>query len=109
MNIFGSFVNLIENVKFGKWYTKNVEKGIRKITKLLRDNGINTTYSCEHAMVVEAECYDSSDIDFIEQLLTKNGYKTFRIELRYYKKDGESSNRHFLIKFPMIDGYICDR
>ena len=32
------------------WYDENIEEGIRYIVKLLRDNGFNTTCSCEHEM-----------------------------------------------------------
>jgi hypothetical protein len=61
-------------------FYKNIEPGIRNVVKLLRDNGINTTCSCEHEMYIEFECYsDSSEIDTIYYALFNAGYRGFKI------------------------------
>jgi len=58
-----------------------IEPGVRDIVKLLRDNGVNTTCSCEHSMTIEFDtCNDSSYLDIIYLLLFNNGYRGFRID-----------------------------
>jgi len=54
------------------WYEENIEEGIRDVVKALRDNGINTTCSCEHEMWIEAETYDpSSELNTIFNVLVE--------------------------------------
>ena len=69
------------------WYKTMIEKEIRPIVKLLRDNGINTVYSCGHAMCVECISISYRDLDDIVNLLYGEGYRDFnvicRTEMRY--------------------------
>lgn len=81
-----------------KWY-KNIEKGIRRVVKLLRNNGINTTYSCHHAMVIEAENYSSDEIDAVYNLLVQNGYEGFTLELKLFQEFEERPRRFLRIQF----------
>jgi len=69
------------------WYD-SIEPGVREVVRLLRDNGINTTHSCEHTMEVEAEAYESADIARVYDLLIEDGHDGFTIILAYYKQDG---------------------
>ena len=54
------------------WYD-SLEPGVRPFVRLLRDNGINTTCSCEHTMTIEAEWrYDDEPRCVWELLCTGN-------------------------------------
>lgn len=55
--------------KYNQWYKTAIEPRIRPIVKLLRDNGINTTCSCEHEMYVDASNDLGGVIDDIDHLL----------------------------------------
>lgn len=56
-----------------EWYD-TIEPGIRPIVRLLRDNGINTTCSCEHTMRVEADWQLDEELRVIYGLLCEQGY-----------------------------------
>ena len=61
------------------WYD-SLEAPIRKLVKLLRDNGFNTTCSCGHGMWVELELYQGMDgLERIRSLLLEHGYRDFTI------------------------------
>lgn len=65
------------------WYA-GIEKGIRQQVWLLRNNGINTTCSCEHEMYIEFDSYSpTEEKDIIYNTLTENGYEGFIIEFCY--------------------------
>lgn len=81
------------------WYEQNIELGIRDIVRLLRDNGVNTTYSCHHAMVIEAENSDDAELTYIYNLLIENGYDNFKIELCLYKEKDKHLRRYISIQF----------
>ena len=82
------------------WYEENIEEGIRPIVKLLRDNGINTTYSCQVAMVVEAECYSDTDLLKVYNLLVENGYDGFILKSIMHKERGQMLKWHLYLHFP---------
>ena len=65
------------------WYDKHIEEPIRLLVKLLRNNGINTTCSCGHEMYVECETYGNyyDEASGVNELLTKNGYNHFKVEV----------------------------
>lgn len=88
------------------WYDKNIEEGIRTAVKLLRDNGINTTYSCHHAMVIEAENYEDCEAERIYDLLVENEHDGFKIEMILFKECGQSLRRHLRLKFHKCP--VCD-
>lgn len=90
------------------WYD-NIEPGVRDLVRLLRNNGVNTYYSCDHAMVVEAENYQDEEVTMIHNLLMENGYDNFIIELRLYQHPGQLVRRNIRIKLPMKDGSFCER
>lgn len=81
------------------WYEEHIEEGIRTVVKLLRGNGINTTYSCHHAMVIEAENYENREIETIYDLLIENGYDGFKIEMVFYKERDKNLSRSLRLKF----------
>ncbi len=61
------------------WYD-SLEAPIRKLVKLLRDNGFNTTCSCGQGMWVELELYQGMDgLERIRSLLLEHGYRDFTI------------------------------
>lgn len=63
------------------WYN-NIEREIRAIVKLLRDNGVNTVCSCGHKMTVDVELYNNIDeAERIATLLVENGYSNFKIDI----------------------------
>ena len=65
---------LIEETEF----YKNIEPGVREIVRLLRDNGINTTCSCEHERYIQ---YDAVDLAYetlvIHNLLSNYGLRGY--------------------------------
>ena len=65
------------------WYEEFVEEPIRPVVKLLRDNGINTTSSCGHAMTVEFDLFTGGDLDRVNDLLFCAGYFHFEIEAHW--------------------------
>lgn len=79
------------------WYENKIEEGIRDIVWILRNNGINTIYSCEHAMVIEAENYEPDEILLVYNLLIERGFSNFKIELVYYQEYNGFLNRHLRI------------
>jgi len=79
------------------WY-ECIEPGVRELVRLLRSNGVNTTCSCEHARVVEAEAYAAADIEQIYDLLVENNYDGFAIDLTYYKPAGQSLVRCLVVR-----------
>lgn len=77
-----------------KWYENNIEEGVRNVVRLLRDNGINTTYSCHCAMVIEAENYEDAEMSRIYDLLVENGYDDFKLSMILMKELGQRPQRH---------------
>ena len=55
------------------WYD-SIEPGIRPFVRLLRDNGINTTCSCEHTMTIDATWVDDDEPRRIWELLCTGNY-----------------------------------
>ena len=81
------------------WYEQNIEEGIRETVRLLRDNGINTTSSCQHVMAIEAENYESSEIEKIYNLLIERGFDGFTIEVALTKEKNQSLRRGLFLRF----------
>ncbi len=88
------------------WYEGNIEEGLRAVVRLLRDNGINTYYSCHHSMVIEAENYEGSDMERVYNLLVDGGYDGFTIEIILVKAQGERLERRLLLEFHRCP--VCD-
>lgn len=65
------------------WYN-TIEPGIREVVRLLRDNGINTTCSCEHEMIVQFDVVWMEDVDRAYNALVNNGHHGFRIETQLH-------------------------
>ena len=90
------------------WYEKNIEEPIRNLVKLLRNNGINTTCSCGHEMYCECEThgnwYDESK--GVYDLLVKNGYKHFKIEVTRGIDETGRSYSLLIIWLPKINGKL---
>ena len=61
------------------WYD-TIEKEIRPIVRLLRDNGYNTTGSCGHDRYVELDIYDFKQVELLWRLLYDKGYRDFIVE-----------------------------
>ena len=53
------------------WYEREIEEPIRRLVKLLRDNGFNTVFSCRHDMYCESEYY-GEDLTRLFELLSEN-------------------------------------
>lgn len=75
------------------WYDENIEEGIRDVVKLLRDNGFNTTCSCEHKMYVEGNLIVDGDLkrmhDLIWNFLHENNIPiNFEIDINHKVVDG---------------------
>jgi MtN3 and saliva related transmembrane protein len=68
-----------KGVKTLDWYS-TLEPGVRDVVRLLRDNGFNTTCSCEHGRYVEMEWYADEDVTRLYNLLVENGHHDFTLE-----------------------------
>lgn len=72
------------------WYDENIEKGIRKEVKLLRDNGFNTICSCEHEKYIQCDLIMDGEFKRLHDLLFNNGYRNYKIEISNNVIDGHS-------------------
>lgn len=66
-----------------KWYDQ-IEEPVRKLVRLLRNNGFNTICSCGHnnpLPYVQMEWYAHEDILKLYNLLWDSGYKNFELHL----------------------------
>lgn len=62
-------------------FYKNIEKPMRGIVRLLRDNGFNTCCSCGHTMTIDLKLGNHiEDVERIATFLIEEGYKGFKIE-----------------------------
>jgi hypothetical protein len=86
------------------WYEEYIEEGVREIVRLLRDNGINTTYSCHCAMVVEAENYEDVEMSRVYDLLIENGYDDFKLSMILMKEAGQRPQRCLHLQFDITKG-----
>jgi len=87
------------------WYETCIEKEIRPVVKLLRDNGYNTISSCGHEMFCQCEFYFNVPPLRIYKLLEAEGYSKFDIRMRIeYDKLKSTILGDFVIWFPREDG-----
>ena len=65
-------------------FYEQIESGVRDIVRLLRDNGINTTSSCEHEGRIE---FDAGGVPYevtvIHNLLFNAGLRGYSIETTF--------------------------
>jgi hypothetical protein len=91
------------NDALGEWYGK-IEPGIRSVVRLLRDNGWNTTCSCEHEMYVDVDLLSMGDCERLATFLVMNGYRKFHMSAELFvPEDGLWVRRvHLTVgKFPV--------
>jgi glutamate racemase len=63
------------------WYDQ-IEKPVRELVRLLRNNGFNTTSSCGHEMWIQMEWYGfEEEARKLYNLLGQNGYNNFELRL----------------------------
>ena len=75
------------------WYEEHIEEGVRFPVKLLRDNGINTSCSCEHDKYVQCDNYvNDGHIQHIDYVLFNAGYRNYTIEMHLTREDGHLRN-----------------
>lgn len=74
--------------KTGNWYEIAIEKPVRPLVKLLRDNGFNTECSCGHEMYVQCEYMLDGEIKRLHDLLFNNGYRDYTIDVHIRVMDG---------------------
>jgi len=60
------------------WYDEYIEKPVRKIVENLRKNGINTTYSCGHEMIIQCEYYNNKELTRIYTILVELNIKNYK-------------------------------
>ena len=63
------------------WYEKNIEKPVRQLVKLLRENGFNTECSCGHKMYVQCQYTTDGEIKRLDNFLFDNGYRNYEIQI----------------------------
>jgi len=61
-------------------FYETLEPGIREMVRLLRNNGFNTTGSCEHEMYVDIDLHAADGVDQLYRLLFDGGHRGFKIE-----------------------------
>lgn len=78
------------------WYGMKIEKPIRNLVKLLRDNGFNTICSCGHTPkpYVQMESSSEYDINKLYNLLVENGFKNFTIHFCWTNIDDGKLHEH---------------
>jgi hypothetical protein len=72
------------------WYEDKIESEVRDVVRLMRNNGFNTTSSCEGHKVGESK-WVMFDIGYqifdelhrLDELLVYNGYSDFTIQITY--------------------------
>ena len=78
------------------WYDKNIEPKVRKLVRLLRDNGFNTECSCEGTKDgkgkpnVQLQYMADGEVQRLHDLLFSNGYMNYVIKVHYKVWDGHS-------------------
>ena len=72
------------------WYDENIEEGISKAVKLLRDNGFNTECSCDHEMYIQCQYLPDGAIHQLHNILFNNGYENYTITVIMDVIDGHS-------------------
>ena len=71
---------LMEISALPDWY-EQIEPGVRDIVRLLRDNGFNTTSSCEHNMEIQfANTHDADEAERLARFLHAIGHRGFTIQ-----------------------------
>ena len=80
------------------WYEQNIEAGIRKEVKLLRDNGFNTECSCAHEMHVQCQYVVDGEIQRLHEVLFNNGYRDYTVGIELRVVEGHSYS-HLQIDF----------
>ena len=92
------------------WYEEFIDISIRPLVKLLRDNGWNTTSSCEHefkgiVIIYPAGeqlgyCYKKGiDIEILlNRLLIDNNYKHFEITRKIFCWHGKTVDDYITLK-----------
>jgi hypothetical protein len=70
------------------WYEKHIEKDIRPLVKLLRNNGFNTESSCGHKMYVQCQNILDGELKRLHNLLYNNNYKNYEINMQLNCIDG---------------------
>ena len=96
---------MLEVAPCPSWYG-GIEKRIRALVRVLRDNGYNTTHSCGHEMYVECEYY-GDDLREVAQFLVDHNFPAFRITLTV----GRGDRVHyacFTIWLPKPDGHFSE-
>ena len=90
-----------------EWYD-GLEPGIRDVVRLLRDNGFNTTCSCEHNMEIQlADIQHASDAERLAILLVETGYKGFVIRVHIEVPPGGYWARSMAVKLSWPFGGAC--
>lgn len=74
------------------WYN-GIEPKVRKVVRLLRDNGWNTTCSCGHGMWIEFDFSTAHDLELLRLLLLDHGWGTFHIQADIFCTDSWPTRR----------------
>lgn len=89
------------------WY-ENIEPGIREVVFLLRNNGYNTTCSCEHEMLVQGHFDPTDDLYMLDTILFNAGYEQFILDIRMERTKESGVRRWFDLRLPKEDGTFTE-
>lgn len=77
------------------WYESHVERPVRDLVRLLRDNGFNTECSCGHedtgydeGMYAQCQFVLEGELQNLHHLLVNNGYENYKAEVIIQVIDG---------------------
>jgi len=71
-----------------KDFYDELESGVRKWVKILRDAGINTISSCHHEGFIRCQCIDPEDeVNRIQYALNTAGVQSYYIKVVYSKHE----------------------
>ena len=78
----------------GDWYSQ-IEEPIRGLVKVLRDNGVNTTWSCGQKMAVEATIIPDGQLNTIHRavfdfLIEENKELDYTIDIHMAVNSGHT-------------------
>lgn len=70
------------------WYSRFIEPGIREPVRLLRNEGFNTTSSCEHEMYIECEFIEDGELKRLNDTLFNAGFRDYVITATVERRNG---------------------
>ena len=78
----------------GDWYDMHIEEPVRELTRVLRDNGVNTECSCGHDMYIQCQYIPDETVFEIHNLVW-----------HYLHDKGVQINFEIIVRHTVVDGH----